>query len=96
MNRVYLAKGTFGVTDASRRFFGKKPKDLSLQEAALLAGMIRGPARFSPYKYPDAALQRRTQVIETMRAQGRISAEEAATAEAKPLGILSQTANQVP
>lgn len=91
-NRVYFARDTFGVTDASHRFFGKKPKDLSIQEAALLAGMIRGPG-FSPYKYPGAALQRRNQVIEAMRAQGTISAEEAATAAATPLGVLSQTAN---
>lgn len=91
-NRAYFAHDTFGVTDASQRFLGKKPKDLSIQEAALLAGMIRGPG-FSPYKYPGAALQRRNQVIEAMRAQGTISAEEAATAAATPLGVLSQTAN---
>ena len=92
MNRVYLANGTYGVTDASRRFFGKKPKDLTIAEAALLAGIISSPGRYSPYKYPDGALQRRNQVIETMHAQGTISAEEAAIAEAKPLGVLSQTA----
>lgn len=92
MNRVYLADDTFGVTDASRRFFGKQPKDLTLEEAAMLAGMIRAPSRFSPYKCPDAALQRRNQVVEAMRALGTVSPEEATTAEAKPLGVLPQTA----
>lgn len=93
MNRVYIGNGMFGVTDASHRFFGKKSKDLTVAEAALLAGMIRAPGKFSPYKYADAALERRNQVIEAMRAQGTISPEEAATAKAKPLGVLSQTAN---
>lgn len=93
VNRVYLADDTFGVTDASRRFFRKKPGNLTVAEAALLAGMIRAPSRFSPYKYAGAALQRRNQVIKAMLTQGTISAEEAATAEAMPLGVLSQIAN---
>lgn len=93
MNHVYLARDTFGITDASHRFFGKKPKDLTLAEAALLAGMIRAPSRFSPYRDPDAALHRRNQVIVAMLALGAISPEEAAAAEAKPLGVLSQGTN---
>ena len=90
LNRVYFGDDTFGVADAARHFFGKKPKDLNVAEAALLAGMTRAPARFSPYKYPDAALRRRNEVIEAMRLQGAISAEEASKAEATPLGVLPQ------
>lgn len=88
MNRVYFGDDTFGVADAARRFFGKQPKDLNIPEAALLAGMIRAPDRFSPYKYPDAALQRRNQVIEAMLAQGAAGAEEASKAESAPIGAL--------
>jgi penicillin-binding protein 1A len=94
MNRAYFAHDTFGVGDASSHFFGKKPKDLTIAEAALLAGMIRAPGRFSPYKYPDAALQRRDEVIEAMRIQGAISDAEASQAKAKPLGVFLQSAQQ--
>jgi membrane carboxypeptidase/penicillin-binding protein len=87
MNRVYSSDGKFGVEDASRHFFGKDPGTLSVAEAALLAGMIRG-GMGSPIEHPDRALHRRTQVIEAMRAKGMISAEEAAKAEAEPLGVL--------
>lgn len=90
MNRVYFAHDTFGVADASHHFFGKQPKDLNVANAALLAGIIRSPGRFSPQKYPDVALKRRNEVIEEMRLQGAISSTEASNAEATPLGVLPQ------
>ena len=89
MNRVYFADDIHGAEDASRHFFGKRAKELSVANAALLAGMIRAPSRLSPYRNPEGALLRRNQVIEAMQAQGNLSAEEARQAEREPFGVLS-------
>lgn len=59
MNRVYLGEKAYGVEDASMRYFGKHAADLSLDEAALLAGLIRAPSRDSPIEHPERAVQRR-------------------------------------
>jgi membrane carboxypeptidase/penicillin-binding protein len=88
MNRVYVSDGKFGVEDASHHFFGKDPVNLSVAEAALLAGIIRVGDGLSPLEQPDRALHRRTQVIEAMRAKGLLTAAEAAKAQAEPLGVL--------
>jgi membrane carboxypeptidase/penicillin-binding protein len=89
MNEVYFGDDMLGVEDASRHFFGKEASSLSVAQAALLAGMIRAGDALSPFKHSDRALQRRSQVIEAMRLQGKLSAEEAAEAELEPLGVLS-------
>ena len=91
MNRVYFGEDTFGVADASRHYFSKKPNNLTIAEAAFLAGIIKAPSRLSPQKYPDLALQRRNQVTEAMRIQGVISAADASKAEATPLGVRPQS-----
>jgi membrane carboxypeptidase/penicillin-binding protein len=88
MNRAYFGDDTHGVGDASRHFFGKKPDNLSLAEAALLAGMIRAGDALSPYRHSDRALRRRNQVIEAMRAQGLITEGEASAAEVAPIDVL--------
>jgi hypothetical protein len=88
MNRVYFGDDMIGVEDASRHFFGKRANSLSVAQAALLAGMIRAGDALSPHKHSERALLRRSQVIEAMRVQGKLSAEEAAKAEAEPLGVL--------
>jgi membrane peptidoglycan carboxypeptidase len=59
LNRVYLGENTYGVEDASMRYFGKYAFDLSLDEAALLAGLIRSPRRDSPIVHPERAVERR-------------------------------------
>ena len=55
-NRAYFGPGAIGVENASEHFFQKNANSLSVEEAALLAGVLRGPASFSPFKYPDRAL----------------------------------------
>jgi membrane carboxypeptidase/penicillin-binding protein len=87
MNRVYISASGFGVEDASRHMYGKDAGNLSVAEAALLAGMIRGGIG-PPNEQPDRALQRRSQVIEAMRAKGLLTPAEAAKAEGEPLGVL--------
>ena len=88
MNQVYFGDDMLGVEDASRHFFGKNASSLSVAQAALLAGMIRAGDALSPYRHADRAFRRRHEVIEAMRAQGNLSVEEAAKAEAEPLGVL--------
>ena len=88
MNQVYFGDDMHGVEDASRHFFGKNASSLSVAQAALLAGMIRAGDALSPYRHADRALRRRREVIEAMRAQGKLSADEATRAEAEPLGVL--------
>jgi membrane peptidoglycan carboxypeptidase len=85
-NRAYFGPGLTGVERASKEFFHKEPNALSITEAALIAGLIRGPGVYSPRKHPDRALQRRNKVLELMVAQGKLSAGEATRLEATPLG----------
>jgi len=87
MNRVYISASGFGVENASRHMYGKDAGNLSVAEAALIAGMIRG-GMGPPNEQPDLALHRRNQVIEAMRAKKLLTAAEAAKAAAEPLGVL--------
>jgi membrane peptidoglycan carboxypeptidase len=77
LNRVYLGENTYGIEDASRRYFGKHALDLSLDEAALLAGLIRSPNHNSPIAHPDRAVERRNLVLDRMVADGTVSRAEA-------------------
>lgn len=92
MNRVYLGENTYGVEDASMRYFGKHAADLSLDEAALVAGLIRSPSRDSPIEHPERAVQSRNRVIEEMFRQRAVSANDAEQAKTAPL-ISKQSAN---
>ena len=76
VNSYYLGSGTYGVEQASRTYFGKNAKDLNLSEAALLAGMYQAPTRYNPYKYPEAAAERRNTVLTLMVRHGYITQEE--------------------
>ncbi len=89
-NRAYFGSGVTGVENASRQFFRKDADSLNAEEAALLAGLLRAPNYFSPYKNPDKALQRRNQILESMVSQGKLSASDAARAEATPVVIVTQ------
>jgi penicillin-binding protein 1A len=85
-NQIYLAHGNYGFEAASEFYFGKPVGQLKLTEAALLAGLIRGPS-YSPVFHPQRALQRRNLVIERMAKEGRISSQEAQEAVKQPLGL---------
>ena len=85
-NQVYLAHGNYGFAAAAQFYFGKPVNDLKLQEAALLAGMIRGPM-YSPLSDPVRALGRRNLVLQRMEEEGKISAAEAEAAKKTPLGL---------
>ena len=90
-NEVYLgqrgAVGVRGVKEAARIFFGKELRDVSVSEAAILAGMIQSPAHYSPVRRPDAARARRDVVLAAMQQNGWISPEQFTKASAEPVVV---------
>ncbi len=77
VNRIYFGAGCYGVETASQAYFGKNASKLILPEAALLAGLIRSPNRFSPLKNPEGAAVERNAVLDRMVEVKKISAGEA-------------------
>ena len=86
-NQVYFGHGQYGVEAASRFFFGKSAKALTLSEAALLAGLPQNPSRLSPIDNPDRARERRNHVLNRMVEEKYISEAEAKAASAEPLAL---------
>ncbi len=86
-NQIYLGHGVFGFEAGAEYYFSKHASQLSLTEAALLAGLPKGPAEFSPILNPERAMRRRNQVINSMLEDGKITAGEAEAARREPLGL---------
>jgi penicillin-binding protein 1A len=84
LNRVYFGSGAYGVEAASRRYFGKSARDVTLAEAALLAGLLKAPSRLSPARDPQAAEARAQLVLSAMRDEGMIGERELTTAMSAP------------
>lgn len=82
VNRIYFGSGCYGIETASQAYFGKNASKLNLSEAALLAGLIRSPNRFSPLKNPEGAAAERDAVLERMLELKKITAAEARQAKA--------------
>src|SRR5205807_9953539 len=82
MNRIYFGSGCYGVETASQAYFGKSASKLNLSEAALLAGLIRSPNRFSPLRNPDGAAAQRDAVLNRMVELKKISVGQAHEAKA--------------
>src|SRR5216110_1209752 len=81
INRIYFGTGCYGVETASQAYFGKSASKLSLPEAALLAGLIRSPNRFSPLKNPEGAAMQRNAVLDRMVQLKKLSPEQAEPAK---------------
>jgi penicillin-binding protein 1A len=77
VNRIYFGAGCYGIETASMAYFGKHAKELTLPEAALLAGLIRSPNRFSPLKNPEGAAVERNAVLDRMVEVKKISRADA-------------------
>jgi len=87
LNQIYLGNGTYGVEAAARVYFGKNVRDLSLEEAALLAGLPKAPSRFNPFVNPELAKTRRNYVLRRMLEEGYITREEYEVAVNKPVVV---------
>ncbi len=72
MNRVYLGSGTYGFEAAAQLYFGKSAKDVTLHEAAVLAGLLKAPSRYSPHNDPKLAIKRSNLVLNSMVQAGYI------------------------
>ena len=85
LNQIYLGHRRYGVEEASRFYFGKGVKDLTIGEAATLAGLVQSPERLSPVKHPEAAKARQRYVLRRMTEEGYIDARTAEVESQRPL-----------
>jgi penicillin-binding protein 1A len=88
LNQIYLGSGAYGVAAAAQVYFDKDVQDLTLPEAALLAGLPQAPSRTSPIHHPKRARARELYVLERMEAEGYINHEERETAARIPVAIV--------
>lgn len=96
LNRVYFGAGTYGVDAAARKYFGRSARDVSIFEAAMLAGMLKAPSRYNPFNDKALARDRARLVIASMVAAGQLSADEAqAISEASAPSVASGTKSQI-
>jgi penicillin-binding protein 1A len=86
-NQIYLGSGVYGFEAGAEYYFSKHARDLTLPEAALLAGLPKGPVEFSPVLNPERAFRRRNTVINAMLEDGVITAAQAEAARSAPLGL---------
>jgi len=86
-NLIYYGSGIYGIERASEVYFEKRAADLNLSEAAMLAGIIRGPTPFSPFRDIDAAKAQMSEVLDRMVVTGAISADDAKKAKTAPMHI---------
>lgn len=87
VNRIYFGAGFYGIETASQGYFGKPAKDLSVGEAAVLAGLIRSPSKLAPTKDAEAARRERDTVIDRMEETQALTAQEAAAAKATKVSV---------
>ncbi len=87
LNITFFGQQAYGVEAASQRYFSKSAKDLKVEEAALLAGIVQSPSRYDPVNDTEEATKRRNTVLQRMADVGDISKAEAAKAQATPIKL---------
>jgi penicillin-binding protein 1A len=92
LNKVYFGGGAYGVDAASRKFFGHAGTDLSLPEAAIIAGLVKAPSHYSPTADKQAAVDRAGVVLSVMEDDGMITAAERADAKLDQVKMAQETA----
>ncbi len=99
LNIIYFGEGAYGIEAAAKTYFGVRAQDLTLAQAALLAGVTKSPARYSPRRDPEASLTRRDLILNKMYQQSYISSVELQQALAEPLVLADkkpEQTNEVP
>jgi membrane carboxypeptidase/penicillin-binding protein len=84
LNTAYLGRGSWGIEMAAKSYFGKSAKDLTIAQGAMLAGLLKGPSYYNPDRHPDRARERLTYVLDRMKDDGYITAEQHDQALAAP------------
>jgi penicillin-binding protein 1A len=87
LNSVYFGRGAYGAEAAALTYFGIHASKLSVRQAALLAGLVRAPASYDPFRYPKVARSRRDAALQAMADQGYITPEAARKNTSKPLRV---------
>ena len=87
LNTVYFGATAYGIEAAARTYFNKKPLELTIAEAALLAGLPQRPNGYSPRKHPELAIERRNMVLDKMFELGYVTIDEYQQATAEPLNL---------
>ena len=90
VNRIFFGSGIYGVEMASISYFGKRASEMTLSESAMLAGIIRGPNRFSPFRHYDDANSERKTVLKRMLSEGAIQNKEFKSATVQRVRVLKQ------
>lgn len=90
-NQIFLGHGVYGFEAGAQYYFSKHARDLTLEEAATLAGLPKGPSAYSPINNPERAIRRRNLVINAMLEDGKITAARAAAAKNAPLTLHVQS-----
>ncbi len=90
LNTVEFGNNSYGIKSAAKKYFGKNVSELTLQEASLLIGLLKGPSFYNPRRKPEKALNRRNTVIDQMAKYEYLSTAEATVAKTKPLGLKFQ------
>ncbi len=88
LNQVPYGGSSYGIQEAAKTYFGHDAKDLTLEEAALLAGLPQAPSIYSPYSNPEAAKRRRNEVLVAMEDNGYIDAQARVRAQNSPIEVL--------
>lgn len=88
LNRIYMGAGNYGMDAASRYYFGKSVRDVSLAEAAILAGLPKAPSRFAPSNDLERARVRAAEVLDRLVASGALTAQEVSGARANPADVV--------
>lgn len=94
LNILYFGNSMYGIGSASRILYGKTPAELSIKESAVLAGIINNPSKYSPYRHPEAALERGKLVLKQMHDNDMLSAEEYEAALNEAFAFRSETLAQ--
>jgi penicillin-binding protein 1A len=96
LNRVYFGAGTYGVDAAAKKYFGRSARDVTIYQAAMLAGLLKAPSRFNPFNDKALAKSRAELVIRNMVAAGQLTEPEAsAISEASTPSVSAQASNQI-
>ncbi|SFA80301.1 MULTISPECIES: transglycosylase domain-containing protein [unclassified Bacillus (in: firmicutes)] len=93
LNMIYFGEGSWGIKQASLKYFGKEPKDLTIAESALIAGLIKAPSALNPYEHIEKAKDRRDVVLVQMKEQGMISQNQYEQAKSEKVTLKDKGAD---
>lgn len=94
LNKVYFGGGAYGIDSAARKFFGHSGEEITLPEAAIIAGLVKAPSRYSPTADAKAAVGRAGVVLQTMESNGYLTAQEAQGVDLKKVKMVEDRAGQ--